>query len=275
MLITSLAIAAVLHSGAIWVRTSPGLFVSVDAKERGVTTQEESGLLITDVSPGTHVVTVRLPNGGSTDVIVDVRSGHTVTATVSPLAFHARASRTGGIEIRLTGGGPACLAHIGDREQSFSENRVLFNDLAPSTYVVRIACGSTLVQGSATVEASRIVVLDADTVKRTIKNAGDRPKSTRLFVSTSSDVLASTNLPADFKRAFLNAIPPGARLLSISKEKRSLEARFSAATPNIAAEIAYRLRVKLKFYKIEVETMTIEGDTTFVDIALTPRGNDP
>jgi hypothetical protein len=228
-----LAAALSPDTGEIWVQFAPGAVVYLDGARAGVTDVNESGVILHDVKEGKHQIRLEVANGASATMDVNVTGGETASVAVSPIALRARVPK-GGIEVRLAAPDPQCVAAVNDLQQPVSSPAV-FDELAPGAYHVRVTCGARgVVQSDATVNDGRIAVLEADVKTRKLNFLGERPRVTRVTLPDPNKAIVKAPLPADVKRALINALTSGMTVSSINVPRADVVS-LSVTAPNVSA----------------------------------------
>ena len=259
-------IALLFAASELVVRTQPGVVVLIDGAPCGVTTADQGGLHISAVTPGLHQITLQVPGGGSATLPVDVQKLEGATVDVSALWLHAQTTRRGGVEVRTSRA--SCTAAVDDREENVVDGSAVVDGVAPGRYRVTLRCGNDSLQRDADVDAGRVAILEADWSARVLRPAGDRPKALPVTVGEPGDKLVNLPLPAEFKRAFLNAIPPAVRLLSVRAQGLNVFARFETSRTTVRELIEGLMRIH-GLADMDVVDVEFKGDQLIVEIKLT------
>ncbi|HEX6176835.1 MAG TPA: hypothetical protein VF057_00640 [Thermoanaerobaculia bacterium] len=246
--------------GSIWVRTGPGVTVSVDGVVKGVTSDAEAGLTVIGVKSGKREVTLSIAGGPVKRFHVDVRAGQTSTVNVPALTFRARSQMAkGAIEIRMRPHRSDCVARVGATALPFEGRRLRIDDLAAVRQQVSVTCGARSVRGEVVVASERVLEVEADFVRERISILGDRPRVLAVEVGSSRDKILNAPIAPDAKRALLTAVP-GVDVVSIeARANGRILVTFEAAHPNHIAEQVEVLANAPGIESVEMMSVTSDG----------------
>ena len=196
--------------GDIWIRTGPGVVVTVDGVQKGVTTAEEAGLRLVGVKAGRHNVTLSVPGGGSKTLVVDVQREQTSTVNVPIIGLmlgREAKKPKGAVEIEVVPPSAACVAMLGTRRYEIARDFIRTEDVDAGKYMLALTCGERSVRKEITIPDDRVVAVRVDPSKRQIVVVGDRPRVLTVDVAKSTDKIERAPIPADVKRALMSVIP--------------------------------------------------------------------
>lgn len=233
-----LVVAAASGVGDIWVRTDPGVTVTLDGVRMGVTTAEERGMWLRALKPGSHQLVMEVAGGAAKTMRVDVMADQITTVEVSSIALRAgRKTDKSSIEIRLQPQSLTnCSATLGARREQLLPVTVV-DDLSAGRHRLAVSCGDRSLRKDVEVAVGRTVIVEADFAAGGMVVLGDRPRIADLVVtSRSRDLIVKASLPRHAKLALASVLAPGVELTEL-QSRGSLSVIAVFETPTCGEEL--------------------------------------
>ena len=254
--------AVVPDVGDIWIRTGPGVVVTLDGVRKGVTTEEEAGLRLLGVKVGRHEVTLSVPSGGSKTVVVNVQREQTSTVNVPIIGLMLRGEKAakGAVELEVVQPSASCTAMLGTRRYEVEREFMRTEDVDAGKYLLAVTCGDRSVRKEVTIPADRVLVVRVDPSRRQITVLGDRPRVLTVEVEKSTDKIERAPIPANVKRALLSVIPQqNIEVIRFSVDASGLVTMIVDVTDEWqAANLGYALTSlpEIQIYEVRTQMMS-------------------
>ena len=273
LLVLMAVVTPVTPVGEIWIHTEPGVIVSLDGVEAGISTAEEAGLRLKDVAAGRHLLTMQIPGASATTMTVEVKARRTTDVNVSSIALRASPRlRVSTVEIRVAKGATGCVAAVGEKQKPIAGGVVKFEDVPGGTHELVVACGSESVTREVNIPAGRSVVAEVDFAARELRVLSDRPRVTQLVVEENAgDTISSSPLSGNAKQAMMTVLARsrGVRFIGMTLlSQRAIDARFEARDAEAAADFVVRLSNTPVIQEFEPGPLRVEEDRVVFDVTI-------
>lgn len=232
-----------VRAGAIHVLVEPGDTIELDGREAGVSSMAAGGLLITNVAAGEHEIVVRTPTGGHASAKVNVTEGNTSTVQISSLGLRIRTrGNDSTVEVDVTPVSATCDLLAGNDEITAAPAELRLDHVRPGPQRVALRCGEKHAASDLDIPAAKIVTVQANFEKHTLRIVHARERVTALVVPTAADAIMRLDLPFAWKRAIAAALPPGLKPNSVARKGNlSVEVTFRGADWRTAETFRARL----------------------------------
>ena len=242
--------------GDVWLKTEPDILVYLDGKYVGTTDQYQNGFKLRDVPAGSHEITLkRGKNGVPAKFRVNVVFGQITELEVPGITLRAGDSgRKGAVEIRLDPYRPACSAVFQNLKYQLTEMAILIDAIPPGEYPVSVTCSGKTLNGKAVVLPGEVVIIRADFRQSRIGREGSRSRVTRVEVADKWAGLTNAPIPANAKRAIINAMRPGISLVDVKMiDRRRIAIAFRATRSAEVSNLVSNLRESAEFYDVRIK----------------------
>jgi hypothetical protein len=200
--------------GELRIQCDAGLEVLVDAVSNGMT--GPGGVILT-LPIGPHKITLKSPSGEENTFDVKLNEGQPTEIRISSLGLRRALKRpqNGAIAIRNTS--PGCRAALIDHEPENTGAELLFKSMPVGQHLVTVTCGPKVMKSTVAVRAGYIVALDVDRKNWTLRNGGEQRLSLAVDVSETGNAIASSSIPADWKRSLTRTVISGVHVESVTQ----------------------------------------------------------
>ena len=218
--------------GHLFLHLNAGYEVIVDGTSYGLTSDDVGGKII-DLNPGRHHVLVRASDGLGGSFDIDIASGQTTDARLSPLGLRRKLS---------TEGEPGSL-HVtcvpSDCSITFREKDHLTNDdtidsVPAGRYPLVATRGSSTLRSNVDLPSGMAVTVEINFNTRSTRVVDTRRRAHHVTLAEANDAMATLNVPATWKSAIHSALPAGVTVLQASAVENGIRTSLHVPTENVA-----------------------------------------
>jgi hypothetical protein len=187
-------------TGDLVVQVAAGTEVSVDGQVYGVASTD--GQTVRGLSPGTHKVMLRAPNGGVANFNVNIIEAKVQTINVSPLGFRMKPkSETPVAAVRIVSDETPCTVTVGDVSAEKTQHELNVGTVPTGRQKLSIVCGTKRVDSMLTLAPDELQIIEPDFDRRVANVIAHRRRVTALTVEGGQSEIVSANIPVEWKRA--------------------------------------------------------------------------
>jgi len=200
--------------GELRIEADAGLDVLIDGVSHGLTAP--GGIILT-IPTGPHKVTLRSAAGEEKLFDVEIRTMQPTQLKISPLGLRRALKRPQNGAVAIHNTSPGCRAVLGDREPENTGAELLFNGVPVGQHLIVVSCGPKVMKSTVAVRAGYIVSLNVDRKTWILRSGGEQRMSLAVDVNETGNAIATSSIPADWKRSLSRTVISGVRVESATQ----------------------------------------------------------
>jgi hypothetical protein len=220
--------------GEIWIRSAPGVVVTLDGVRAGVTTEADAGLRISGVSPGVHELGLAMPGGGSRTVTVEVSRGESTTVNVPLVGLQPRRpASAGALLIEALPYRQPCQVTVGAARYDLTAATLRIDKLPGGRHPVTVTCGGRSLRQEVEVEPTRLIDLRFDITRNRLDVIRSRPREA-VTELTSRDRIESAAIAEVARKALFSSLVADVEVVALESRDGSRTAVTFASDSDVS-----------------------------------------